>query len=69
MSISDAMSSSCDLFRQGKFTECCSFLQHTVDNFQFNKISPQNEIDFIIVRNNLLVCNCLVSILNFRIHF
>lgn len=65
MNINDVMSSSCDLFRKGKFTECCDFLQHTVDNFHLNKITTQDEIELMILRNNLLVCNCLVSILKF----
>lgn len=69
MNINDVMSSSCDLFRNGKFTECYDFLQHSVDNFHLNKTTTQDEISFIILRNNLLVCNCLVRILKFRLNF
>lgn len=54
------MSSSCELFRKGKFSECCEFLQSSVDDCHLKNISLQNEVEFIVLRNNLLVCNCLV---------
>lgn len=62
MNVDDVMSSSCDLFRKGKFTDCCKLLQSTVDNCHLKKITTHDEVEFIILRNNLLVSNCLVSI-------
>lgn len=56
----DVMSLSCDLFRTGKFTDCCELLQRTVDKFHLKQIITRNEVEFILLRNNLLVCNCLV---------
>lgn len=69
MNNSDDMSSSCDLFREGKFTECCDFLQHKVDILYLNNITTQDEVEFIILRNNLLVCKCLVCIKEIGLHF
>lgn len=65
MNIKDVMSSSCDLFSKGKFSECCNLLQHTVDNCYLERIPVQNEVEFITLRNNLLICNCLVCIIKF----
>jgi len=62
MNINNIMSSSCDLFRRGKFTDCCNLIQHTVDNCNLQKITAVDEVEFIILRNNLLVCNSLVCI-------
>ncbi|XP_027852543.2 uncharacterized protein LOC114131500 isoform X2 [Aphis gossypii] len=59
MSINNVISSSCDLFRTGKFTDCCNLIQHTVDNCNLQKITANDEVEFIILRNNLLVCNSL----------
>lgn len=50
----------CDLFRRGKFTECCEFLQRISDSHHLEKITHQDEVEFLLLRNNLLVCNCLV---------
>ncbi|VVC24188.1 Hypothetical protein CINCED_3A000914 [Cinara cedri] len=59
MNINDIMLSSSDLFRKGKFSECCEILQHTVNNFNLKNITTQDEVEFVVLRNNLLVCNCL----------
>lgn len=50
------------LFVNGKFTECCDFLQRTLDERRPNEMNTYEEIEFIKLRNNLLVCNSLVSI-------
>lgn len=63
MNINDIMLSSCDLFRKGKFTECCELLQHTVDNCHLKEITTHDEVELIVLKNNLLICNCLVCIL------
>lgn len=62
MNINDVVSSSCDLFRRGKFTDCCNLLQSHTDNCHLQKITIHDEVEFIILRNNLLVCNSLVCI-------
>lgn len=59
----------CDLFRGGKFTECSEILQKIFDNYHLDKISLQDEVEFIILRNNLLICNCLVCILKLEFDF
>lgn len=60
MDVNDLMSSASNLFADGKFTESRDLLQRTVDNCHLKKITSQDEIEFIVLRNNLLVCNCLV---------
>lgn len=69
MNVNGVFSSSCDLFRKGKFTDCCELLQHTVDNCYLKTIITQDEVEFIILRNNLLICNCLVCILKIQFNF
>lgn len=59
MNISNAISSSCDLYRRGKFTDCCNLIQQAVDNYNLQKITIIDEVEFIILRNNLIVCNSL----------
>lgn len=60
MNVDSVKSSSCDLFSEGKFIECCELLQNAIDNCHLNRIAVKDEIEFIVLRNNLLVCNCLV---------
>jgi len=62
MNINNVISSSCDLFRRGKFTDCCDLLQNTVDNCHLHKITTNDEVEYIILRNNLLVSDSLVCI-------
>ncbi|XP_025198606.1 uncharacterized protein LOC112596938 [Melanaphis sacchari] len=59
MNINSVMSSSCDLFKRGKFTDCCNLIQNTIDNCYLQKITAHDEVEFIILRNNLLVSNSL----------
>lgn len=59
----DVMSVSCDLFKKRKFKGCCELLQRTVDKFHLDQITTQKEVEFILLRNNLLVCNCLVCVI------
>ncbi|XP_022173475.1 uncharacterized protein LOC111035945 isoform X1 [Myzus persicae] len=59
MNTLDVISSSCDLFRRGRFTDCCDLIQLHVDNCHLQKITIHDEVEFIILRNNLLVCNSL----------
>lgn len=61
MNINEIMSTSSELFRKGKFTKCCELLQSLIDSCYLKNISLQDEVKFIILRSNLLVCNCLVS--------
>lgn len=63
MNTNEIMLSPCDLFRKGKFTKCCELLQQSVDNCHLKQITTQDDVEFIVLRNNLLVCNCLVFIL------
>lgn len=65
MNFNDVMSSSCNLFREGKFTDCCELLQSIMDDCHLKENTVQNEVEFIMLRNNLIVCNCLVCILKF----
>uniref|UniRef100_A0A2S2PWC2 Uncharacterized protein n=1 Tax=Sipha flava TaxID=143950 RepID=A0A2S2PWC2_9HEMI len=63
MNINEIMSSSSELFRKGKFIKCCELLQSSVDSCYLKNISLQNEVEFIILRNNLLICNCLKTLI------
>lgn len=65
MNFNDVMSSSCNLFSEGKFTDCCELLQRIVDDNHLKESTIQNEVEFIVLRNNLIVCNCLVCKLKF----
>lgn len=60
MNVDGIKSSSCDLFSKGKFIECCELLQSAIDNCHLKRVAVKDEVEFILLRNNLLVCNCLV---------
>lgn len=67
MNTDDVMLSSCDLYRKRKFIDCCELLQQTVDKLHLKRITTQYEVEFIVLKNNLLVCNCLVCIMYVKI--
>lgn len=70
MNINDVRSSSCKLFEEAKFTECCELLQRTIDDCHLKTIAVTDEIEFITLRNNLLVSNCLVgTFYNYKLNF
>ncbi|XP_050441484.1 uncharacterized protein LOC126846251 [Adelges cooleyi] len=63
MDTTEVMNSANKLFNAGRFTECCIHLQQAVDywylNVNLKNIKLEDEITFLILKNNLLLCNCL----------